>query len=157
VAAVLADPAFAAGQHGTASYEAMPHTSPTVEVTASPGVVTVQDWPGRLGHWAVGVPPSGPMDDRSFRAGNRVVGNPEGAAGLECEAHGPTLRFARPALVCLAGAAMAATLDGAPVAPWAPVAVPAGATLACGPVTGPGARAYLLVAGGIDVPEHLGS
>ena len=42
---------------------------------------TVQDWPGRLGYWEVGVPPSGPMDDRSFRLGNLLVGNAEGAAG----------------------------------------------------------------------------
>ena len=72
----------------------------------------MQDWPGRVGYWAVGVPPSGPMDDLSFRLGNRVVGNDEGAAGLEVEVHGPTLRFNRPAVVCLTGASMGATLDG---------------------------------------------
>ena len=109
-----------------------------IELLSSGTLATVQDWPGRLGYWAVGVPPSGPMDDRSFRLGNRVVGNTSGAAGLECEVHGPTLRFGRPAVVCLAGAGMGATLDGVPVPRWAPVAVPAGATLACGPVTGPG-------------------
>ena len=157
VGAVLDDPDFRAGEHGTASYEAWDVDPPTVAVTAAVGVVTVQEWPGRLGYWAVGVPPSGPMDDRSFRLGNRVVGNASDAAGLECEVHGPTLRFGRPALVCLAGAAMGATLDGAPVPPWEPVAVTAGATLACGPVTGPGARGYVLVRGGIDVPRHLGS
>ncbi len=97
------------------------------------------------------------MDDRSFRLGNRAVGNPEGAAGLECEVHGPTLRFDRPAVACLAGADMGATLDGVPVERWAPVAVEPGQTLACGPVTGPGARGYVLLAGGVDVPEHLGS
>ncbi len=157
VGAVLAHPAFREGEHATATYDARDFDPPTLAVTASPGVVTVQDWPGRLGYWAVGVPPSGPMDDRSFRLGNRVVGNTSGAAGLECEVHGPTLRFGRPAVVCLAGAAMGAVLDGAPVSRWEPVAVPAGATLACGPVTGPGARGYVLVQGGIDVPRHLGS
>ncbi len=157
VGAVLGDAAFADVTHGTATYERMPFTAPTVEVLAPAGVVTVQDWPGRVGYWAVGVPPSGPMDDLSFRLGNRVVGNPEGTAGLECEVHGPTLRFNRPALVCVAGADMGATLDGAPVEPWAPVAVPAGSTLVCGPVTGPGARGYVLLHGGVDVPEHLGS
>ncbi|MFD6107990.1 urea amidolyase, partial [Nocardia salmonicida] len=50
-----------------------------------PGMqTTIQDWPGRIGYWHIGVPPSGPMDDLSFRLGNRVLGNPEGAAGLEC-------------------------------------------------------------------------
>ena len=157
VGAVLRDPAFAAATHGTTTYGAMPFTAPTVDVVVAPGPVTVQDWPGRLGYWAVGVPPSGPMDDLSFRLGNRVVGNAEGAPGIECEVHGPTLRFNRPALVCLAGAAMGATLDGAPVEPWAPVAVATGSTLACGPVAGPGARSYVMLRGGLDVPTHLGS
>jgi urea carboxylase len=97
------------------------------------------------------------MDDLSFRLGNRVVGNPPGAAGLECEVHGPTLRFNRSAIVCLAGADMGATLDGSPVRPWEPVAVAPGSVLACGPIAGPGARGYLLFRGGIDVPLHLGS
>ena len=157
VVAVLGDRRFRYGEHGTATFEGMPFRPPTVEVTAALGPVTVQDWPGRVGYWAVGVPPSGPMDDLSFRLGNRVVGNPEGAAGLECEVHGPALRFHRPAVVCLAGADMGATLDGEPVPRWAPVAVAPGAVLACGPVAAPGARGYVLVQGGIDVPPHLGS
>ncbi len=157
VGAVLRDGAFRAADHSTGLYEAMPFRPPTVEVTACAGVVTVQDWPGRVGYWAVGVPPSGPMDDLSFRLGNRVVGNDEGAAGLEVEVAGPTLRFNRPAVVCLAGAAMGATLDGSPVPQWEPVAVAAASVLACGPVTGPGARGYLLLRGGVDVPQHLGS
>ena len=59
-------------------------------------LTTVQDWPGRQGYWAVGVPPSGPMDDRALRLGNRLLGNAEGAAGLEITMSGPRLRFARP-------------------------------------------------------------
>jgi Allophanate hydrolase subunit 2 len=55
-----------------------------IEVVRPGMLTTVQDWPGRTGFWHVGVPPSGPMDDLSFRLGNRVLGNPEGAAGLEC-------------------------------------------------------------------------
>ena len=157
VRAVLDDPRFAAMDHGTRTFEDMPFRPPTISVVAPAGHVTVQDWPGRLGYWAVGVPPSGPMDDRSFRLGNRAVGNPEGAAGLECEVHGPTLRFDRPATVCLTGADMGATLDGAPVGRWVPLDVAPGQTLACGPVTAPGARGYVLLAGGVDVPEHLGS
>jgi urea carboxylase len=157
VAAVLGDRAFRAATHSTGRYEALPFRAPTVEVTSCNGVVTVQDWPGRVGYWTVGVPPSGPMDDLSFRLGNRVVGNDEGAAGLEVEVHGPTLRFNRPAVVCLTGADMGATLDGAPVPQWEPVAVEVGAVLACGAVAGPGARSYVLLRGGVDVPRHLGS
>ena len=51
---------------------------------------TIQDYPGRLGYWHVGVPPSGPMDALAFRIANRLVGNPEGAAGLEITVTGPT-------------------------------------------------------------------
>ncbi|WP_437893132.1 5-oxoprolinase/urea amidolyase family protein [Sorangium sp. So ce124] len=157
VAVALDHPDFRGVRHHTGTFAALPFRPPTIEVTASPGAVTVQDWPGRLGLWSVGVPPSGPMDDLSFRLGNRVVGNPGGAAGLECEVHGPTLVFHRRAVVCAAGAAMRVLVDGTEVAPWTPVEVAPGATVACGPVRGPGARAYLLVRGGIDVPAHLGS
>ena len=75
-----------------------------------PGMLTtVQDWPGRIGYWQVGVPPSGPMDDLSFRLGNRVLGNPEGAAGLECTRGGPALRFPTAARVCVTGAPVSVT------------------------------------------------
>ncbi|WP_437923407.1 urea carboxylase [Sorangium sp. So ce291] len=157
VAAALDHPDFREVRHHTGTFAALPFRPPTVEVTAAPGAVTVQDWPGRLGLWSVGVPPSGPMDDLSFRLGNRVVGNPAGAAGLECEVHGPTLVFHRRAVLCVAGAAMRVLVDGVEVAPWTPVEVAPGATVACGPVRGPGARAYLLLRGGLDVPAHLGS
>ena len=55
----------------------------TLEVIAPGAFTTVQDYPGRVGYWAVGVPPSGPMDGLSFRLGNRLLGNDEAAAGLE--------------------------------------------------------------------------
>ncbi len=81
VRAVLDDPRFGGVAHGTRTFEDLPFRPPTIEVLAPAGHVTVQDWPGRLGYWAVGVPPSGPMDDRSFRLGNRAVGNPDGRRG----------------------------------------------------------------------------
>jgi urea carboxylase len=134
------------------------HRSPrrTVDVLA-PGSTTVQDLPGRTGLWHVGVPPSGPMDDRSFRLGNRILGNADGAAGLECTAAGPTLRFADDATVCLTGAAIAVTRDGEPVEFFTPVRVSAGQTLAFGARSGPGLRTYLLVRGGLDPGAVLGS
>ena len=85
-----------------------------------PGALTtVQDWPGRLGYWQVGVPPSGPMDEVSLREANLAVGNPEGAPALECTATGPSLRFSHDTVVCLGGAVSAASLDcpGSPDAP----------------------------------------
>jgi urea carboxylase len=128
-----------------------------IEVLRAGTLTTVQDWPGRIGLWHVGVPPSGPMDDRSFRLGNRVLGNPEGAPGLECTLTGPKLRFARATTICVTGADAAVRLDGEAVARWAAVDAPAGAVLDVGKCDGRGLRVYVLVAGGIDVPAHLGS
>ncbi|MCU1428050.1 MAG: urea carboxylase [Actinomycetia bacterium] len=148
---------LAAGTVTTSSLEQHSWTAPTVDVLHPGTATTVQDYPGRLGYWHVGVPPSGPMDDLSFRIGNEILGNPTGAPGLECTADGPTLCFNVAAWICLAGARMRATLDGAPVAWWEPVEVKAGAVLTVGAVDGPGLRSYLLVRGGFDVPDYLGS
>ncbi|MEB3022409.1 5-oxoprolinase/urea amidolyase family protein [[Mycobacterium] crassicus] len=124
----------------------------------SPGLfTTVQDWPGRVGYWHVGVPPSGPMDDLSFRVGNQVLGNPQGAAGLECTKAGPALRFSSSAWVCVTGAAVPVSLDGAPVPQWQSVRIPAGGLLEIGAIPGPGMRCYVLVEGGIAEPDFLGS
>jgi urea carboxylase len=119
-------------------------------------LTTVQDWPGRTGLWHVGIPPSGPMDDLSFRLGNRALGNDEGAAGLECTLAGPALRFRTPATVMVTGAPTPVTLDGTPVPQWRPVDVPAGGLLDIGTPTA-GMRTYLLVRGGLDVTPVLGS
>ena len=118
---------------------------------------TVQDVTGRTGYWDVGVPPSGAFDELSAALGALAVGNPPTAAALECVVTGPALRFDFPAAVCLTGALGAATLDGRPVRPGAVCRVPAGGVLDLGPVTGPGLRGYLSVAGGVDVPAMLGS
>ncbi|MET3640620.1 allophanate hydrolase/urea carboxylase [Prescottella equi] len=123
-----------------------------------PGMgTTVQDYPGRTGYWQIGVPPSGPMDDLSFRLGNVAVGNAEGAAGFEAVMAGPALRFDEPTHVCVTGAPTTVAVDGAVVPQWRPVRVPAGGVLDVGAVSGPGLRVYVLIAGGIDVPEFLGS
>ncbi|UEM19827.1 urea carboxylase [Skermanella mucosa] len=154
---LAADPAFAEGGFTTRYLETVAYRARSIEVVAPGTLTSVQDYPGRVGYWEVGVPPSGPMDPLAFRLGNRLLGNPEGTAGLELTVSGPTLKFNTDALVCLAGAAMPATLDGAAVPFWRPVAVPAGSTLRIAAATGAGCRAYLLIRGGIDVPEYLGS
>ena len=123
-----------------------------------PGMLTtVQDWPGRIGYWHIGVPPSGPMDDLSFRIGNRVLGNAEGTAGLECTRGGPALRFPEGGRVSVTGAPVAVTVDGVAVPQWQSVTVPAGGVLDVGMLVGPGMRCYVLVAGGLLEPEYLGS
>ncbi|HBZ70853.1 MAG TPA: hypothetical protein DEP35_14400 [Deltaproteobacteria bacterium] len=118
---------------------------------------TVQDYPGRRGFWHVGVPPSGPMDSLAFRLGNRLLGNSEGAAGLEVTVLGPTLQFDRPCTLCLTGADFDAHLDGRAVSPYSPTQVTRGQTLKLRRVRGPGMRAYILFAGGLDLPPYLGS
>jgi urea carboxylase len=128
-----------------------------IEVVSAGALTTVQDWPGRLGYWEVGVPPSGPMDDRSFRIGNRLVGNPEGAAGLEITLTGPRLRFETAAVVAVTGAPLAVEIDGEPAEQWAALELDAGALLRLGAIRGVGLRAYVLVGGGIDVEPVMGS
>jgi urea carboxylase len=120
---------------------------------------TVQDAAGRRGYWMVGVPPSGAMDDRSFRLANRAVGNLPDAAGLECTAVGPTLaaRGPGPVVVCLGGAEMEAEVDGRRVPFWQPLTIEAGQVLRLGRLTGGGLRAYVAVRGGLEVPVVLGS
>jgi urea carboxylase len=148
---------FADGKVTTRTLDTFAFHPASFEVVTPGTLTTVQDFPGRLGLWNVGVPPSGPMDTRSFRLANRLVGNPASAAGLEITLAGPTLKFNASATLCLAGAAMSAKVDGMPVPFWKPFHVAAGQTLAIGTVTGAGARAYLAVRGGIDVPDYLGS
>lgn len=128
-----------------------------LDVLEPGALTTVQDLPGRLGYWHVGVPPSGPMDSLAHRIANRVVGNAADAATLECTGLGPRLRATRPLLVCLGGAAMRFTIDGVAAPRWQPVAVPAGAELVLGTIDGTGQRSYLAVRGGFDVPTYLGS
>ena len=148
---------FSKGRVSTRALAAVPYTSCTVRVRTGGLATTVQDFPGRLGYWHVGVPPSGPMDDLAFRLGNSLLGNPEGAAGLEVTVAGPTLTFDQPATVCLTGAECDAHLDGNTLAPYTPVTVSAGQTLKLGRVAGPGLRAYVLFRGGLNVPLYLNS
>jgi len=154
---VLAHPDFAAARMHTGLVGTVADAPRSLEVLVAGAQTTVQDWPGRQGLWDVGIPPSGPMDDRSFRLGNAALGNPEGMAGLEFVLKGPTLKAHADVWAVLAGADFGATLDGAALAPWEPFLWKSGQILSCPRVVGPGARGYLLVAGGIEVPEHLGS
>ncbi|MFE2824222.1 5-oxoprolinase/urea amidolyase family protein [Streptomyces sp. NPDC059271] len=158
VRAALAEPAFRRAAHSTATLAAVSDPTPRIEVVSGGTLTTVQDWPGRTGYWQVGVPPCGPMDDLSFRLGNRALGNTEGAPGLECTLQGPALRFTRTTTVCVTGAPAPVTVDGTEVGRWEPVTVPAGSVLEIGAPTGHGLRTYVLFAGGgLDVPAFLGS
>ena len=155
--AVIASENFRSGRVATSVLKEFAFHPRALEVIAPGAQTSVQDWPGRLGYWDVGIPPSGPMDERSFRLANRIVGNREGAPALECTLLGPTLRFHADAIIALAGAAMHATLDDAAVPFHRPVAVRAGQVLALGKIEGAGQRAYLAVRSGFDAPLYLDS
>jgi urea carboxylase len=148
---------FREARVSTRALAGVPYVSRTVRVNSGGLATSVQDYPGRVGYWDVGVPPSGPMDSLAFRLGNRLLGNAEGAAGLEITAVGPTLRFDYPATVCIAGANCGAVVDEEPVPLYRPVRIAAGQTLKIGRVSSPGMRAYLLFQGGLDIPLYLRS
>lgn len=121
-----------------------------------PGLATsVQDL-GREGYYHLGIPPSGALDQYALSAANHLVGNPIGAAGLECTLIGPELEFQQDALVALCGALMSPRLDGVVVHQDTAFEVRAGQVLRF-EFPRAGARTYLAVAGGIDVPLVLGS
>ena len=121
-----------------------------------PGLATTVQDLGRPGYYHLGIPLSGALDQFSLRLANRLVGNDEGAAGLECTLMAPVLRFDRDALFAVAGAQLDILLNGQPLAAHTSHAARAGDTLRFGHMKA-GARAYLAVAGGIDVPLVLGS
>ncbi len=116
---------------------------------------TVQDL-GRRGSLRVGIPPSGPMDREAFVLANRLVGNADDAAGLECTVIGPRIEFADERWVAVTGADMPVTLNGAPVPRWASFEVEAGDVLRLGAARS-GVRGYIAVSGGIATPPVLGS
>jgi urea carboxylase len=155
--AVLRTPTFQAAEQFTRFLASFDFPACSIEVLRPGTQATVQDCPGRLGYWNVGVPPSGPMDDLAFRLANEIVGNEAGAAGLELTGKGPTLQFGVDSVIGLTGARMDADLDGVPVPFWKPVLVKAGGVLTIGSIQGAGARSYLAVKGGLDVPAYLGS
>lgn len=148
---------FVTGDVSTRSLETVVHRPQSIVVRSAGTATSVQDYPGRVGLWDIGVPPSGPMDARAFRLGNMLLGNDSTAPGLEMTATGPTLQFNTATRIVLTGADFTATLDGKPVERNKPIAIAEGQTLALGRVTGGGMRGYILFAGGLDVPSYLGS
>jgi urea carboxylase len=157
LAAVLDTPAFRAGAVHTRFLDDFAAPARAFEIVEPGTQTTVQDHPGRLGYWDVGVPPSGPMDDLAFRVANALVGNAPDAAALECTMVGPTLRFRAPVTFALAGADMGATLGDVAVPLHRAVQARAGDVLRLGVAAGAGSRAYLAFRGGLDVPAYLGS
>ncbi len=121
-----------------------------------PGLLTTVQDAGRFGEYAIGMPPSGAMDVFSYRVGNYLVGNNEGTAGLEVTYFGPELEFTEDAVVAVTGAEMPPKVNGEEAPTWETLKVEPGDVLSFDYLKA-GARSYLAVAGGIDVPKFLGS
>ena len=122
----------------------------------TPGLLTTVQDEGRWGYQRFGVPVAGPMDPLAHRLANLVVGNRASAATLEITLVGPMLTFEDDALFSVTGARFALFLDGAAIAPNTSCAARRGQQLVFGSRL-EGARAYMAVAGGFDVPLVLGS
>lgn len=127
----------------------------TIRIVDAGMLTTVQDL-GRFGHQRDGVPVSGAMDSFAIRAANLLVGNDESDAALEMTMVGATVAFDEDVLVAITGADVGASVDGVPLARWRPARIRAGAMLVTGAARD-GCRAYLAIAGGVDVPTVLGS
>ena len=117
---------------------------------------TVQDYPGMIGYWSVGVPPCGPMDSYNFRLGNSLLGNAEGATGLELTLRGGSYKFRTAISFCITGADMQPTLDGVPIGMYQVIHAMPNQVLKFKDCK-VGMRTYLLVAGGFDMPKIMGS
>jgi urea carboxylase len=154
---ILLDAPFASGNPWTRCLEGLVYQANTLQVVSAGTQTSVQDFPGRLGYWAVGVPPSGPMDDRALRLGNRLLGNKEGAAALEITMSGPLLRFNTDAVITVTGAAIPFSIDDVAQTMNSALLIKAGSTLSLGTINGAGARSYLCLRGGLQVPDYLGS
>ena len=155
--AIAGSDLFDKGNVATTALRDFPFVPEVIEVVAPGAQSSLQELPGRVGLWHVGVPPSGPMDERSFRHANRLVGNNDETAALELTVAGPVLKIFSDVTIALSGADMPMTLDGQAVAHNAAIQVKAGQTLSIGTIRGPGQRAYLAVSGGFSAPEVLGS
>ncbi len=116
---------------------------------------TVQDL-GRTGQMRYGIPPSGPVDRFAFVLANRLVGNADTAAALECTLIGPRFEITDAGAIAVTGADMPVTINGRSAAGWSTIAVKAGDVVKLGPAR-TGVRSYVGVAGGLDVPLVLGS
>lgn len=161
LACILAYDTFCSGRQTTQMLADMPYRPRTIDVLDGGIQTTVQDYPGRLGLWAVGIPPSGPMDAYAHRQANHLLGNDIDAATLEMTLRGAILTFNCDCLVAIAGADMNAVVNGIggkrPLQNWQAHAIGAGETLHFGAISGAGLRTYLAVSGGVDTPHYLGS
>ena len=155
--AIVKSDFFRNATHTTKSLSRFSFVPQSIDVLRPGTQTSIQDYPGRVGYWDVGVPPSGPFDSLSFRYANVLVGNDSSASGLEMAITGPTLKFNQESVIALCGASIEAFLEGQKVGMNEAITIPAGSILKLKKVHHEGFRTYLAVRGGLDVPEYLGS
>ncbi|KAK9480992.1 hypothetical protein V1514DRAFT_349773 [Lipomyces japonicus] len=147
---------FAVGAVSTRLLDSWKYNASAIELLAPGSYTTVQDYPGRVELWHIGVPPSGPMDDYAFRIANTIVGNHSKAPAIECTLVGPSIKFHTDAVIAITGGSAKPTIDNEEVLLWEPIHVKKGQSLVIGKIL-TGARSYIAIRGGLDVPEYLGS
>ncbi|MFB9277149.1 biotin-dependent carboxyltransferase family protein [Cohnella cellulosilytica] len=125
-------------------------------VMLKPGLLTTVQDLGRYGVQQYGVIVGGAMDAFALRVANLLVGNAENAAGLEITMLGPEIFFPEPTLLSICGGDLSPVLNGRDIPLWRTVYAPEGSRLRFGPLK-LGCRAYLAIAGGVDVPERMNS
>jgi urea carboxylase len=161
LAQILVESTFISGRQTTQMLAKMAYFPKTIDILEGGIQTTIQDYPGRLGLWSVGIPPSGPMDAYAHRIANHLLGNAEDAATLEMTLQGATLRFNCDCTIAVTGADMSMCISGAegekPIENWRPHKIHRGNILRCGSIKGAGVRTYIAVAGGVDTARYLGS
>ena len=155
--ALLKDKTLLQGEMTTRYLNQFSFKPARIDVLQGGTQTTIQDYPARTGYWHVGVPPSGPFDNYSFRLGNRVLNNDDSAAGLEITLQGPILKFSCDTKIILTGAEIDAKLDGNIISINEIISVTSGQQLQLGRIHERGARTYLCVAGGVQCPDYLGA
>ncbi|KAG4442389.1 hypothetical protein IFR05_002091, partial [Cadophora sp. M221] len=143
---------FVMAKYSTTTLDSFEFHPAAIQVLDPGSLTTIQDFPGRVGYWKIGIPPSGPMDNYSFRIANKILGNDPEDAGLECTSNGPTLRFLCNTAIAIVGPPAEHKLDGVPIPLSTPVIITRGQTIS---LAAPklGLRTYLVVRGGIQAPK----
>lgn len=155
--AALESETFIAGKIHTRFLNDYTYTDRRIEIL-NPGLETsIQDYPGRIGMWDVGIPPSGPHDSLHFRIANLLLGNDVSSAALECSVKGATIKLGFTTKLCITGADMSPTLNNQPVPNNTVITAQEGDILKLGLAKSTAQRSYIAFEGGLDAADHLGS
>lgn len=154
---LLKQPEILNGACITSTLGGLSYQKAAINVLSGGTLTTIQDYPGRIGYWDIGIPPSGPFDNLSFRLGNQLLNNNRECAGLEMTVHGAKLQFSQDTVFVLAGADMNATLNDIAIPLYTVILGKTGQILSVNKTDSSGTRCYLLVAGGIQTPKYMGS